>query len=426
VLGVVEEAQPVADEPSSLESEEKTLDRQIRAFHWVRLLAELPGRAAGSALEREAAERVEAWMREIGFDEVERSPVPSRPSPGAVLALHLGLGALGCWIGGIPGLLLAGLALLSFQREQRRGVRGLSALLGARDSLNVAARAGVARPRRRIVLTAHIDATRAGRIFSRRFVERFAPYLLRRAGAKPARGPFALPERLLWAAGLIAAASALGAEGWLFGLARLAVGGLLAFGVFAMLEWALAPFTPGANDNASGVAAMLTCAEQLLARLPSDAELWVVGTGAEEVGYCGMRALLDAHPDWRADQTCFVNFECVGGGSLHWLHSEGTLTRVTYPPTLTELARRLAHDGAFGEVTSVHLMAGTDGSVPAARELHTLTLVALEADGIPRNYHRVEDVAEALDMACVIRAADFAVAVAVAWLRGEADPLAIV
>ncbi len=108
------------------------------------------------------------------------------------------------------------------------------------------------------------------------------------------------------------------------------------------------------------------------------------------------------------------------------MHSEGTLARVTYPPTLTELARRLAHDGAFGEVTPVHLMAGTDGCVPAARELHTLSLVALEADGIPRNYHRVEDVAEALDMACVIRSADFAVAVAVAWLRGEADPLAII
>jgi hypothetical protein len=225
---------------------------------------------------------------------------------------------------------------------------------------------------------------------------------------------------------VIAAASALGAEGWLFGLVRLAVGALLAFGVFAMLEWAFAPYTPGANDNASGVAAMLTCGEQLLARLPSDAELWVVGTGAEEVGYCGMRALLDAHPDWRADQTCFVNFECVGGGSLHWVHSEGTLARVTYPPTLTELARRLAHDGAFGEVTPVHLMAGTDGCIPAARELHTLSLVALEADAIPRNYHRVEDVAEALDMECVIRSADFAVAVAVAWLRGEADPLAIV
>jgi hypothetical protein len=416
----------VSEESNGREYEEKTLERQIRAFHWVRLLAELPGRVAGSPLEREAAERVESWMREIGFEEVVRTSVASRPSPGAALALHLGLGALGCWIGGIPGLLLAGLTLLSFQREQRRGARGLSALLGARDSLNVTARAGSERPRRRLVLTAHIDATRAGWIFSRRFVERFAPYLRRRGLSTPARGPLALPEGLLWAAGVIAAASALGAEGWLLGLTRLAVGGLLAFGVFAMLEWALAPYTPGANDNASGVAAMLTCGEQLLAQLPPDVELWVVGTGAEEAGYCGMRALLDAHPDWRADQTCFVNFECVGGGSLHWVHSEGTLARVAYPPTLTELARRLAHDGAFGKVTPVHLMAGTDGYVPAARELHTLSLVALEADGIPRNYHRVEDVAEALDMECVIRSADFAVAVAVAWLRGEADPLAIV
>jgi hypothetical protein len=161
-------------------------------------------------------------MREIGFEEVVRTPVASRPPPGSALALHLGLGALGCWIGGIPGLLLAGLALLSFRREQRRGVRGLSALFGARDSLNVAARAGAERPRRRLVLTAHIDATRAGWVFSRRFVERFAPYLRRRGISPTAPGPFALPERLLWAAGVIAAASALGAEGWLFGLVRLA------------------------------------------------------------------------------------------------------------------------------------------------------------------------------------------------------------
>ncbi|HEY5659007.1 MAG TPA: aminopeptidase, partial [Myxococcota bacterium] len=54
--------------------EEKTLERQIRAFHWVRLLAELPGRVAGSPLEREAAERVESWMREIGLEEVVRMP----------------------------------------------------------------------------------------------------------------------------------------------------------------------------------------------------------------------------------------------------------------------------------------------------------------------------------------------------------------
>ena len=61
-----------------------------------------------------------------------------------------------------------------------------------------------------------------------------------------------------------------------------------------------------------------------------------------------------------------------------------------------------------------------------APEPRRIIEMALEADVIPRNYHQMEDVAEALDMECVIRSADFAVAVAVAWLRGEADPLAIV
>jgi hypothetical protein len=409
-----------------VERDEKTLERQIRAFHWVRLLAELPGRVAGSALEREAAERVEVWMREIGFEDVTRGAVASRPPPSHVLALHMGVATIGCWIGGVLGLLLTGLALLSFQREQRGGRSGMSSWLGAPDSVNVVARAGAQQPRRRVVLSAHIDATLAGRVFSRRHAERYARVLARRAFAPPAAGPYAVPEKLLWAAGLVAAASALGAEGWLLGLARLAVGALLALGVAAMLEWAFAPPTPGANDNASGVAAMLTCGEQLLAQLPSDVELWVVGTGAEEVGCCGMRAFVDAHPEWRADRTCFINFESVGGGALHWVHSEGTLTRISYPPMLTELARRLAQSEGFGEVTPVDLMAATDGCVPAARGLHTLSLVSLEAGGIPRNYHRLEDLPEALDMETVVRSADFAVAVAVAWLRGDAEPLAIV
>ena len=71
-------------------------------------------------------------------------------------------------------------------------------------------------------------------------------------------------------------------------------------------------------------------------------------------------------------------------------------------------------------------MAATDGCVPASRGLHALSLVSLEAGGIPRNYHRAEDLPEALDMETLVRAADFAVAVAVAWLRGDAEPLAIV
>jgi hypothetical protein len=45
--------------PEAYDSE-KSLERQILAFHWVRPLAELPGRFAGSPKQREAAARGEA------------------------------------------------------------------------------------------------------------------------------------------------------------------------------------------------------------------------------------------------------------------------------------------------------------------------------------------------------------------------------
>ena len=175
----------------------------------------------------------------------------------------------------------------------------------------------------------------------------------------------------------------------------------------------------------SAVAAMLTCAEQLLAQLPDDVELWIVGTGAEEVGCRGMHAFVSAHAQWPIDATYFVNFECVGGGSLHWVRSEGTLAKSGFPPTLVELARRVAASGVFGELTPVDLLAGTDGHVPADRGFPSLSLISLEPGGVPRHYHRLEDVPEGVDLPTLIRAADFGAAVARAALRGEAGPIAI-
>src|SRR5262245_36399419 len=92
------------------ESREKTLERQIRAFHWVRMLCEIPSRVAGGEGEREAARRVEAWLGEIGFHEVSSADVTSRPRRGAVVALHAGLGALACVLNAWIGFLLAALA----------------------------------------------------------------------------------------------------------------------------------------------------------------------------------------------------------------------------------------------------------------------------------------------------------------------------
>jgi hypothetical protein len=312
---------------------------------------------------------------------------------------------------------------VSFRREFRADAPLLSRWLPAPGSLNVVGRAGSRTPARRIVLSAHVDSARAGWIFSEKPARLFARLATRRDGPPP--GPHALPEALLLTAAGVALAAWLGAGGFWIGAARLALGLALAAGCLAALEWALAQPSPGANDNASGVAAMLTCAEQLLAQLPDDTELWVVGTGAEEAGCCGMRTLCDTHRDWAKDATYFVNFDSVGGGALHAIRSEGTLAKTAYPPLMVELARRVAASGVFAEVAVTDLMAGSDGRIPAARGFPTLSLVALDEHGVPSKYHRAGDLPEALDMATVIRAADFGAAVAWAALRGEAGPIAI-
>lgn len=393
-------------------------DREARAYQWIHTLTQSAERFAGSRLERGVAEQIGEWMRQLGGSDVTLEPAPSAPRSGYVLALHAGVTLLGLWLGGLSGAVLAGVSLWSFRGHLRHRVQRLSRLLPSPESVNVVGRFGAAAPKRRLVLSAHIDSAQAGFLFSKTLADTFAGLAARREGGKPPLGPLALPEAFMIAGALVAIAGWLGAHGFLFGLVWLiTVGGLLLTAGLT-LQWALSPPTPGANDNASAVAAMLTCAEQLAPRLPGDVELWVVGTGAEEVGCCGMHAFVDRHRDWPADATFFVNFECVGGGRLHYIRSEGVLEKGYFPPQLNEIARRLTAGGRWGDVTPTDLLAATDGHVPAGAGYPALSLISLEANGVPRNYHRVEDTVEALDMAMVVRAADFGAAVALEALAG--------
>jgi hypothetical protein len=397
------------------------VDRDARGREWIRVLSTMASRVAGTHAEREAAERTGDWMRGVGIADVALTPLPAHPRAGWSLAIHTAVGACGvCW-GGLTGAFLAVLAAWSFRREVRWRRLFLSTLLPSATSVNVVGRAGAAAPVRRVVLSAHIDTAQAGLIFRRELADLFARFQTRGGGEPP--GPLAVPEALLIAGAVIAGAGWLGAHGALFGMLK----GLTSLGLLIAtvlgLQWAASPPTPGANDNASAVAAMLTCAETLLRGLPADVELWVAGVGAEEVGSNGMRALLEAHRDWPLDHTYFVNFECVGGGTLRFVRSEGMLGKVSYPPAFLEIARRLAAGGAFGAIAGTDLLAATDGHVPAELGYPTLSLIALEDNGVPRNYHRIEDTVDGIDMSVVLRAADFGAAAAQAALHGAAGPI---
>lgn len=404
---------------------EKSLERQMRAFQWVRLLAELPGRLAGSREEREAADRVEAWLREIGIEEVSSQPVSGRPRPAWVAGLHLGLGALACALGGALGVVVAGVTAYSFSRELRARESLFSRWLPAAGSLNVIGRVGSNLPSQRVVLCAQLDARQPSWIFS----EFLAGWNARRvdptSAPRSARGPAAVAEVLLWSAAAAVVARWLGASGFLLAAAAMSIGIALAVGALISLRQARVVRAPGANDNASGIAAMLTATEQLLAMLPRGVELWVVGSGAGGAGCSGMRAFVDAHRDWSPDHTLFIQFKCVGGGALHYIRREGPLGDTAYFSQLAELARRVSASGLFGELTPVDWPEDTDGGAAVRGGFQALSLLSLEADGLPRNQRLDSDLPASLDMETVIRAADFGAAVARAALRGEAGPIAI-
>lgn len=395
-------------------------DRETRAREWVRVLSEIPARFAGSVSERQAAEHVGEWMRELGLTDVTLTGAAARPRTGFSLALHAAVAGFGLWIGGFLGMLFAILALLSFWTEQTSDNLILSRLLPADPSVNVIGRFGSITPTRRILLSAHIDTTQAGVVFRREIADLFAHLQGFRSGMPI--GPLALPYAILLTSVVLAVGSWLGAHGFLFGVAKLVLFLMLLTSIALPLQWALSPATPGANDNASAVASMLICAEDLIKNLPPDVELWVAGTGAEEVGHGGM--IMALRPHWPKDSTYCVNFECTGGGNLHIIHTEGLLRKAAYPPLLIELARRVAAGGNHGEITPVDLLAATDGCVPAKLGYPTLSLISLEANGVPRNYHRLEDTIDGIDPSMLVRAGVFGAAVASAALRGEAGPIA--
>ncbi|MBW2495471.1 MAG: M28 family peptidase [Deltaproteobacteria bacterium] len=407
------------------EEREKSLERQMRAFHWVRLLAELPGRLAGTSEEREAAERVEAWLREIGIDEVSSQPARARPHPAWVAGLHLAVGALACAFGGALGVVIAGFAAYSFSRELRARDSLFSRWLTSTHSLNVIGRAGSDAPTQRVVLCAELDARQPGWIFS----EFLAAWNARRVdparASRTTRSPAAVAEILLWSAVAAVLARWLGASGFLLAAGTLLLGLALAAGALVSLLQARPANAPGANDNASGVSAMLTAAEQLLALLPRGVELWVVASGAGGADCSGMRAFVDSHRDWSPENTLFIHYRSVGGGALHYIEREGPLGDTAYVSQLAELARRVSASGLFGEVTPVDWPEDTEGGVAVRAGFQALSLISLEADGLPRNQRLASDLPASLDMEAVIRASDFGVAVTRAALRGEAGPIAI-
>jgi hypothetical protein len=231
-------------------------------------------RAAGSAAEARARAYCAEHLRALGFAAVERpfdySAFPGRWATPLVGVLSIvGIMAAGhVGYGGAPGLslsiLVATLALLALGGGwlARRGV--LDAPWLRARGVNLECTRGEGAPR--LWLVAHVDSK-----------SQPVPILVRAAG-------IALTAILWIAAIALALVQLAGAmvPAWSWQVVAI-VGSAASLPIAASVVGAR---SPGALDNASGVAAVLLAAE----RIGRDAPLGVLLTSAEELGLAGARA----------------------------------------------------------------------------------------------------------------------------------------
>lgn len=155
--------------------------------------------------------------------------------------------------------------------------------------------------------------------------------------------------------------------------------------------------SPGAMDNASGLAVLVDAAR----RLPADsalagAELVFLATGAEEIGLCGALRWIQAHgAECDRGSTAFLNVDSVGvGRGLFALDVHGLA------PDGRKMAQVVRAAGAASGVTTRVLAAlpgvGVDTMPIAARGFATVTVLGQVLGGASRRIHTERDTPEAL------------------------------
>jgi hypothetical protein len=244
-----------------------------RAAHAVRVLAREP-RPAGSDSEARAREYCVGRLQALGFDVHEEpfeysafvgrwgTPLGGAVATAVLLAaslagranapgVALAVLALGGGVLGLAARALARDGVLTFPAQRRRGVNVVAVRRGGTPA---------------VWLMAHLDSK-----------SQPVPILARAAGITLVG--------LTWSAGLVIAAVQLSGSGTRLSSAWTLLAAVALVGAIPVIATTVGSRSPGALDNASGVATVLAAAEEA-----PGADVGVCLTSAEELGLAGARA----------------------------------------------------------------------------------------------------------------------------------------
>jgi hypothetical protein len=416
-------------EPTDLEQLDRPGESSLAGVlrEVVEVLAALD-RTPCSRGEREAAEWLAQRLRAV---EGVRVALEDEPSWGAFPPTATGLGLLGTLGAALvlrgrrsSGALLAAATFAGIVDEAQNGPRLLRRLVRRRRStVNVIARVGEQQaPAGTLVVLAHHDAPQTGLLFDQtlqRRLHELAPGLL-------ARAKTSLPQWWLGLAGPLCTVTAALGRRPPPALAGLVLGAL---GAGLVADVWRSPTVPGANDNLSGVAALVALAELLREHPVPGLRVLLVSCGAEETLQDGVRAFMTRHRDeLEVERTWFVNLDTVGSPHLVMLEGEGPVWMEGYAGAwLRDLIAARAEALGIELERGCRARASTDSVIPSRAGYPIATLVSMTDWRTLANYHLPSDVPANLDYRTVEEATRLVFDLACALIQGGSGvaPLAV-
>ena len=374
---------------------------------WLRLqqdVAELAAieRASATPGERASAEWVAGRLRECGASDVRLEPFRYQRNWAWAFVAHHVAGLAATRLGRAPGAALAAAAAVSFELHVSGRSQWVSRFLPAGEGTNVVARVPAAGERRRtLVLVAHHDAAHTGLLWTSLFMR----HADRRAWERGGADQMSLTPEL--ALGLIATGTRVGRA---TGAALLLLSSALA------LDVARSAVVPGANDNATGVAAVLALVEELAASPLDGTEVVVVVPGCEEVGLGGMVAWL-AGADLDPASTLVVNLDTLGSGTPVVVSKETPVLGRYREADLAWVDRGALRAGV-ARPPRFRLALTTDAIVASVAGIPAVSITSKDRDGRYPNYHLPSDTPEHVDWDSVEACRALAAGVARAFSEG--------
>ncbi len=181
---------------------------------------------------------------------------------------------------------------------------------------------------------------------------------------------------------------------------------LLAF--IVTLEPEFTAFVPGANDDASGAAAVLALAARLKTESLRRTGIWLVASGAEEVGATGPVRLLEQHPELKQADWIVLDTIAGPGAGPCLITAEHVLFPLRADAGLLQTARAVAtarpdlgvYEHYFRGLYSEH-------SPLTAAGCRSLSIINFTPEGALPNWHRPSDTFENVDPRVLDRTEQF-------------------